>query len=490
MVDNGDNLSLTEQTVASINEMILLSGVRPGDRFGNEADLERKLGVSRVVVREAVSRLRALGMLESRQGLGLIVGKPDPFGLLEQTLARHTLDSADLLALEELRYVLEVGAVELAVKRAAAAQVERLAALAEELAECCTGSPSARTVDDVEMDFHRTILEATHSAMLERMHPVLAVVFSRKEREVPNYSVTTTTERDGLGTSDDCPGVSRTERRACPSRVERAFGQEPYRCWNHVYREGVEMAMEVKNAVVGDPSGRGTSAEFKVSMPARMQPYSQEEIDAVVEVMTKSECQTQGTCLRKFEEDFRSLLRGETRLRRGQLHECPAAGRHPLPPEAGRRSDRSRVHVLCHRHLVRNVGREDRVGRHRSGHVGNRPEGRRAGRSLPAPRRSWRSICWACRPTCRRSWRSPPSTACAWWRTAPGAGRVDRRAQGGHVRRFWLLQLPRGQEHDHARRRRHTRPCGTTTTPNSCRACDSSVAAPMRARAIATGRPP
>jgi DNA-binding FadR family transcriptional regulator len=50
-------------------------------------------------------------------------------------------------------------------------------------------------VDDVELDFHRTIFEATHNAMLARMHLILAVVFSRRERELPDYSVTTTSER-------------------------------------------------------------------------------------------------------------------------------------------------------------------------------------------------------------------------------------------------------------------------------------------------------
>lgn len=66
------------------------------------------------------------------------------------------------------------------------------------------------------------------------------------------------------------------------------------------------MAKEVKPMMASDPSGRGTSAEFKVSMPARMQPYSQEEIDAVVRVMTESECQTQGGYMRKFEDEFRA----------------------------------------------------------------------------------------------------------------------------------------------------------------------------------------
>jgi perosamine synthetase len=67
------------------------------------------------------------------------------------------------------------------------------------------------------------------------------------------------------------------------------------------------MAVAAKNAVVGDPSGRGTSVDFRVSMPARMQPYSQSEIDAVVNVMTKSESQTQGEHLRKFEDEFRAF---------------------------------------------------------------------------------------------------------------------------------------------------------------------------------------
>jgi perosamine synthetase len=57
-----------------------------------------------------------------------------------------------------------------------------------------------------------------------------------------------------------------------------------------------------------DGSGRGTAAGFKVSMPARMKPYSEEEINAVVEVMRNAECQTQGEYLRRFEADFRAYI--------------------------------------------------------------------------------------------------------------------------------------------------------------------------------------
>jgi perosamine synthetase len=57
--------------------------------------------------------------------------------------------------------------------------------------------------------------------------------------------------------------------------------------------------------VFPDPSGRGIDTDFKVSTPGKMQPYSQDEIDAVVEVMRSTGGQTQGKYLAKFEEDFK-----------------------------------------------------------------------------------------------------------------------------------------------------------------------------------------
>ncbi len=60
---------------------------------------------------------------------------------------------------------------------------------------------------------------------------------------------------------------------------------------------------ETKNKL-SDPSGRGWVAGYKVIFPAMQHPYTQEEIDAVVDVMKNAEGQTQGPRLEKFEKDF------------------------------------------------------------------------------------------------------------------------------------------------------------------------------------------
>ncbi len=60
-----------------------------------------------------------------------------------------------------------------------------------------------------------------------------------------------------------------------------------------------------------DASGRGMLGGFKVQFPARMHGYTEEEIDAVVEVMRNADGLTQGPYLKKFETDFKNYTGAE-----------------------------------------------------------------------------------------------------------------------------------------------------------------------------------
>ncbi len=61
-----------------------------------------------------------------------------------------------------------------------------------------------------------------------------------------------------------------------------------------------------KTIETGDASGRGSVGGFKVNFPARMKPYTEDEIAAVVDVMRHAEAQTQGAYMRQFEADFKA----------------------------------------------------------------------------------------------------------------------------------------------------------------------------------------
>jgi len=116
---SGNNLSndferISTDTMADVVELRLRDyfkkkSFKPGDPLPKELDLVKALGVSRNVVREALSRLRMLGMVESRKKRGMILSSPDILGTFERVLDPAILGNHTLLEVFELRLVLEMG---------------------------------------------------------------------------------------------------------------------------------------------------------------------------------------------------------------------------------------------------------------------------------------------------------------------------------------------------------------------------------------------
>src|SRR3546814_154474 len=105
---------VTTKTMADVVELHLREylkrkSFKPGDSLPKETELATALGVSRNVVREALSRLRMLGMIESRKKRGMILANPDVLGAFERVLDPLILDQDTLRDIFELRLVLEMG---------------------------------------------------------------------------------------------------------------------------------------------------------------------------------------------------------------------------------------------------------------------------------------------------------------------------------------------------------------------------------------------
>lgn len=60
----------------------------------------------------------------------------------------------------------------------------------------------------------------------------------------------------------------------------------------------------MSNTIHSDASGRGADNRFRISIPARQRPYTEEEIRTVMDVMQNQDCQTQGPHLAQFQRDF------------------------------------------------------------------------------------------------------------------------------------------------------------------------------------------
>ncbi|OKH78704.1 FadR/GntR family transcriptional regulator [Mycolicibacterium mageritense] len=148
-------MSASQRVVAGLKDKILAGDLPPGHKLPSEAELIDEFGVSRTVVREAVTRLRAEGLVETFQGRGsFVLAVPEPTSFTVESAAIRT--HHDVLDMVDFRLGVECEAAALAAARIDAAGIDAVRAA---LAAFGTATPD----DAVEADFrfHRAVAAAS-----------------------------------------------------------------------------------------------------------------------------------------------------------------------------------------------------------------------------------------------------------------------------------------------------------------------------------------
>lgn len=149
--------NLATELVEGIGARIRARNLKPGDKLPTEAEIMREWGVSRTVVREALSKLQAGGLVETRHGIGTFVLEPPaPSGFRIDPQEIET--AVDVLAVLELRISLETESAGLAAQRRTEDQLDEMRRALDELT-----SGDSRGQDTVSPDFrfHHLIAVAT-----------------------------------------------------------------------------------------------------------------------------------------------------------------------------------------------------------------------------------------------------------------------------------------------------------------------------------------
>ena len=153
---------LSDQVAQQLAARIHAGRLAAGEKLPPEARLVEQFHVSRTVLREAVSRLKSLGLVDSRQGSGVYVNASPPYAPLNFD-ARHTESRAAVVQMAEVRRALEAEAAGLAAQRRKSADVKRLKQSVQALERAVQSGG-----DGVEEDlqFHRAVADAAHNPFL------------------------------------------------------------------------------------------------------------------------------------------------------------------------------------------------------------------------------------------------------------------------------------------------------------------------------------
>lgn len=164
--------SLKSQVLQEIKQYILDKGMTEGDRLPTERAFTEMYGVSRSVVREALSYLEHTGVIETVQGRGTVIKAPDISSLVEGFLFSFQVANGSKNDLLSLRIIFECAAIEEIVKLDK--DISELKAIVNEY-----------VINHYENDkaFHQTLLSTTGNVLFEQLSSVIQSYFYHIEEE-------------------------------------------------------------------------------------------------------------------------------------------------------------------------------------------------------------------------------------------------------------------------------------------------------------------
>ena len=170
--------SLALELVEALGDRIRDGRLAAGDKLPTEAEFMAEFGVSRTVVREAISKLQASGLVQTRHGIGTFVvglGDAAPFRLAPEQFA--TL--RDVIAVLELRIGIETEAASLAAQRRNTGNLRQMRAALDAVAAAVE---EGRDAVGPDFQFHLEIARATQNAHFAELMSSLGTMIIPRAR--------------------------------------------------------------------------------------------------------------------------------------------------------------------------------------------------------------------------------------------------------------------------------------------------------------------
>lgn len=169
-----DNTSLVDKVEGSLAELLQQRKLKVGDTIPKEIELAAALGVSRTVIREALMRLRMMGLIESKKKKGSVITSPDLFGIMSKSMNPHVLDQDTLKEMFEIRLVLEIGMADFIYQRIKKENID-------ELKEIVSNEPPVTDYHlfniEHEIAFHGKLYEITGNETMKKFQRMLLPIF-------------------------------------------------------------------------------------------------------------------------------------------------------------------------------------------------------------------------------------------------------------------------------------------------------------------------
>jgi GntR family transcriptional repressor for pyruvate dehydrogenase complex len=175
------SLRVERSTVAGtlsrqIRQFILERKLKAGDSIPSQRELSRRLSVGVPAIREALTNLEAVGLIEIRHGKRTVVKRVDVDSLLNSVTPAIQLTEAEVVHLLEVKGIIETRCAFLASRRATAEDLELMKHYLDLMEQ--TQSDDRRFAQ-ADYLFHLTIVQAAHNPVMNQLMKVIENMLAR-----------------------------------------------------------------------------------------------------------------------------------------------------------------------------------------------------------------------------------------------------------------------------------------------------------------------
>lgn len=170
-----------EEVSDELYEMIRSGSLKPGEQLDSIQQLAENFQVGRPAIREALSALSSMGLIEIKQGEGTFVKTFDPAIMNHPLSAALLMDQDNIKHLLEVRKILESGAAEVAAKKRTE---ENLNELKDMLSNMEKVSDDEELSDKADISFHVAVANASQNELLITLMNHVSELMTEKMRDI------------------------------------------------------------------------------------------------------------------------------------------------------------------------------------------------------------------------------------------------------------------------------------------------------------------
>ncbi|MCR4705622.1 MAG: FadR family transcriptional regulator [Lachnospiraceae bacterium] len=176
-------INVVEQVFEQMQRLLIEGTWRSGDKLPSENELSVTFGVSRMTIRQAMQKLKALGLIETRTGSGSYVRELNPEDSLNDLIPLMYIGKPSQLHVFQFREMIDSESVRIATTRIDDRHVNKLEDLLTKMKEAADND-DGEAFSKYDLKFHMVIVKLTDNPMMIKAYEILLNVLTESMNSV------------------------------------------------------------------------------------------------------------------------------------------------------------------------------------------------------------------------------------------------------------------------------------------------------------------